>query len=258
MAELSKGLRPSVKFSKGLCPWADLGLDLERKDGDMTAAPDSGTEADTLDGAPGNGEGLKGAREAAFLEMQQKVEGRNVSSQTLLATDYLNHFNEIVMTLEMIPDMPELLEEAKAWQPKTYKDHFRDSTIADRELAIEAYDYVPTRYRRPFEKTIVQMSRLVVSSIQRLEKDLSEGHNELLRENAVALSRLLQRLIDQASAIIHGSQNTMDQGEIDAIMGPGSDGGFGAGAGVTSPAPAEKPAEEGPAMSQDDIDSLFG
>ncbi len=44
------------------------------------------------------------------------------------ATDYLNHFNEIVMTLEMIPDMSELLEEAQTWLPKGYREHLGDST----------------------------------------------------------------------------------------------------------------------------------
>ncbi|MGB0672009.1 MAG: hypothetical protein ACPGNT_10970 [Rhodospirillales bacterium] len=205
------------------------------------------------------------AREAAFAEMQAKVRGSNVNEQTLLATDYLNHFNEIVMTMEMLPDMPELFEEAHAWKPKTYKDHFRDSTIADKDLAVEAYDHVPKRYRRPFEKTIVQMSRLVVTSIQRLEADMQEGNLDLMRENAVALSRLLQRLIDQASAIIHGSEKVMDQNEIDAMMGTPSGPSAEKTASSPPPAPPGKVdggkadgTAEGAAMNQADIDALFG
>ncbi len=45
-----------------------------------------------------------------YLAFQHKVRGTNINEQTLLATDYLNHFNEIAMMLEMIPDMPEFLE----------------------------------------------------------------------------------------------------------------------------------------------------
>jgi hypothetical protein len=48
-----------------------------------------------------------------FLAYQEKVRDTNINEQTLLATDYLNHFNEIVMLLEMVPDMPEMLEDAK-------------------------------------------------------------------------------------------------------------------------------------------------
>ena len=50
-----------------------------------------------------------------FLALQQRVKGSNIDETTLLATDYLNHFNEIVMLLEMVPDMPEMLEEVKAF-----------------------------------------------------------------------------------------------------------------------------------------------
>src|SRR5262249_53928612 len=51
----------------------------------------------------------------------------NINPVSLLATDYLNHFNEAVMLLELIPDMPDMLTDAKRWAPKPYKQHFRDS-----------------------------------------------------------------------------------------------------------------------------------
>ena len=38
-----------------------------------------------------------GDDDAGFLAMQAKVKGSNIDETTLLATDYLNHFNEIVM-----------------------------------------------------------------------------------------------------------------------------------------------------------------
>jgi hypothetical protein len=51
--------------------------------------------------------------------MRTRIAGTNINAQTLLATDYLNHFNEIAMLLEMVPDMNDMLDEAKAWQPKS-------------------------------------------------------------------------------------------------------------------------------------------
>jgi len=154
-----------------------------------------------------------------YLAMHERTKGTNINDQTLLATDYLNHFNEIVMLLEMIPDMPDMLDEAKGWRPKTYKDHFLESSIADRELAIEAYDFVPTKFKGPFEQTISQLDRLISSSVDRLELDLSDGNVDLARENASALSKILQRLIDVAGGIIHGSSKSMDQADIDALLG---------------------------------------
>ncbi len=160
-----------------------------------------------------------GADNGEFLALQQRVKGSNIDETTLLATDYLNHFNELVMLLEMVPDMPDMLEEVKAWQPKSYKDHFKDSTIADKDLAIEAYDHVPGIYREPFEQTIKQINAMIASSVERLEANIRDGQEDVLRANVQTLSGILQRLMDMASAIIHGSANTMDQSEIDQLLG---------------------------------------
>ena len=149
----------------------------------------------------------------------QRVEDSNLDPKTLLATDYLNHFNEIVMLLEMVPDMPDMLEDGKAWKPKSYKDHFRDSTIADRALAIEAYDHVPALYREPFEQTVAQINATIASAIRRIEADMEAGDLDILRENTLSLCRILQRLMETASAIIHGSAKTLDQAEINLLLG---------------------------------------
>ncbi|MGE5546738.1 MAG: hypothetical protein ACM33T_07570 [Solirubrobacterales bacterium] len=155
-----------------------------------------------------------------FEEFRAKVKGTNISGQTLLATDYLNHFNEIVMLFDMLPDMPDMIEECKLWQPKGYKEHFADSTFSDRQLAIEAYDRVPTKFRRPFEETIGQLNELVRGSIARLDADIAQGADpEVLHETCRAVSRAAQALMDCASAIIHGSDRAMAQAEIDGLLG---------------------------------------
>ncbi|PIW27122.1 MAG: hypothetical protein COW30_11535 [Rhodospirillales bacterium CG15_BIG_FIL_POST_REV_8_21_14_020_66_15] len=153
-----------------------------------------------------------------YLDIKARATASNLDPETLLATDYLNHFNEIVMLLEMVPDMPEIMEEVKAWQPKGYVDHFRDSTIADRELAIEAYDHVLPVYREPFEQTVDQLNNLIASCVERLEHYIAAGNEGMLREQASVMSRMIQRLLDTASGIIHGATKTMEQQEIDVII----------------------------------------
>src|SRR5215212_6283957 len=64
----------------------------------------------------------------------------NINPRTGLATDYLNHFNEAIMLLEMIPDMPECAEDFLTWTPLTYAEHFMASNFRARDLVIEAYD----------------------------------------------------------------------------------------------------------------------
>ncbi|MBF0269814.1 MAG: hypothetical protein HQL44_14610 [Alphaproteobacteria bacterium] len=156
----------------------------------------------------------------SFLEWRQKVSGANINPQTLLATDYLNHFNEIVMMLEMLPDCPECIEEAKEWHPKTYPEHFQDSGFKDKELAIEAYNHVPSKFRRPFEQAVEQMNRLVQTTISRFEAAMTDGRSP--DEERIFVSeatQLLQRLGELTSAIIHGSTKAMDQEEIDILLG---------------------------------------
>jgi hypothetical protein len=154
----------------------------------------------------------------SFKAWQQRVRGTNISETTLLATDYLNHFNEIIMSLGMVPDMPEILEDCRAWQPKTYKDHFRDSSVADRELAIEAYDHVPAQYREPFERTIARLDQLVGEVIETLDDAVANGGPQLVQVKAKAGVEALQRLADMASAVIHGSAGALTQEQIDKLV----------------------------------------
>jgi hypothetical protein len=164
--------------------------------------------------------GLETQDDQEFEAFRAKVKGTNIDEQTLLATDYLNHFNEIVMLFDMLPDMPELIEDCKAWQPRSYEEHFRQSTFSDRELAVEAYGKVPPRYRVPFEETIHQINTLILESIDRLDTDIAVGADpEILRHTCSAVSRAAQALMDCASGIIHGSNHVMDQEEIDTMLG---------------------------------------
>ena len=143
----------------------------------------------------------------------------NISAQTLLATDYLNHFNEIVMLIDMIPDMPDMIEECKAWEPRSYVEHFAQSSFKDRQLAIEAYDAVPSKYRRPFEETLSQLNTVIQGGVNRLEEEIVAGADpNLVAEHVKAISRAAQALMDCANAIIHGSDRAMAQIEIDSLI----------------------------------------
>lgn len=164
--------------------------------------------------------GLDAEENDEFEAFRAKVKGTNIDEQTLLATDYLNHFNEIVMLFDMLPDMPELIEDCKAWQPRSYEEHFRQSTFSDKDLAVEAYGRVPARYRIPFEETIHQINTLILESVERLDADIAAGSDdEILRHTCGAVSRAAQALMDCASGIIHGSNHVMDQDEIDKMLG---------------------------------------
>src|ERR1700681_292064 len=69
-----------------------------------------------------------------------QLRAANINPRTGLATDYLNHFNEAIMLLEMIPDMPECAEDFLSWRPLSYAQHFTASNFRARDLAISAYN----------------------------------------------------------------------------------------------------------------------
>jgi hypothetical protein len=150
--------------------------------------------------------------------LQERARGSNVNDKTLLATDYLNHVNEIVMLFDLVPDAPECLDDCKAWEPRSYQDHFRASHIADRDLAIEAYDFAPAAFKEPFDQLVGEMNRLVALSIEKLDAALAEGNEDVTRLVAERASRNLQDLIGQASAVINGTDHVVDQAQIDALM----------------------------------------
>src|SRR6266571_3110589 len=69
-----------------------------------------------------------------------ELKAANINPRTGLATDYLNHFNEAVMLLEMVPDIPDCAEDFLQWCPLSYAEHFTASNFAARDLAIAAYE----------------------------------------------------------------------------------------------------------------------
>ncbi len=146
------------------------------------------------------------------------VRGKNINETSLLATDYLNHFNEIIMIIEMIPSMPECMEDAQDWRPKSYVDHFQDSVFADRDLAILAYENAPPRFREPFDSAVATMDALVARGLEKIQAALETGNEDLIADTTATSTNNLRKFVDVASAIIHGDEVTVDQSEIDDIL----------------------------------------
>ncbi len=168
------------------------------------------------DSSPNNSE--DGASDDALADLRSRAGGANINEKTLLATDYLNHFNEFVMVLDLIADMPDCLEDAEAWRPKNYRDHFRDSAFSAKELAIEAYDHSPAEYRDQFETLVDLINTLIPKGLERIRSAIDEGSADRVRFECTNTSRTLQKLLDLVSAVINGEKPTNDQQGIDAML----------------------------------------
>jgi len=90
-----------------------------------------------------------------------ELRAANINPRTGLATDYLNHFNEAVMLLEMIPDMPECAEDFLAWHPLSYAEHFTASNFKARDLAISAYNSADPIIRAEFDSITDSMTSIL-------------------------------------------------------------------------------------------------
>jgi hypothetical protein len=148
----------------------------------------------------------------------EKVPHGNISLQTLLATDYLNHFVEIIMLIELLPDMPELIAECRDWEPLSYKEHFERSRIADRDLALEAYALVPERYRKPLETTSGELHVLVRDRLDRLFEALEREDPDTVARTSKEAVRTLNNHLQKLNGIIHGGEFVLAQKEIDKLV----------------------------------------
>src|SRR5258708_25682802 len=99
---------------------------------------------------------------------RERVIGTTIDGGTLLSTDYFNSFNEVIMLLGMVPDMPEMLQDVQAWKFRTYEEHFRESGLPFAQLAIEAYAHVPADIRQRFEATVLELRRTVEEAARTL------------------------------------------------------------------------------------------
>jgi hypothetical protein len=94
-----------------------------------------------------------------------------VSPVTGLANDYLNVFNEILLLLEFLPTMPEMTEDALAWQPRTYEEHFEQSTLPGAKHALEVYARVDPALRKKFESVLSRLTEIVLDAQRTLARE---------------------------------------------------------------------------------------
>ncbi len=146
-----------------------------------------------------------GRRISHLKTLRALVRGKNISETTLLATDYLNHFNEIIMMIELVPTMPDCFEDAKNWQPLSYSEHFLNSGFTNKDLAVLAYENAPAEYRQPFDEAVEDMNQLILNGLSDIhsliDSDNTGGELETLVND---LCGKLRGLVDRCSGIIHG------------------------------------------------------
>ncbi len=143
----------------------------------------------------------------------------NINPQTGLATDYLNHFNEAVMLLDMIPDMPDCALDFMAWRPLSYAEHFTASHFAARDLAIATYEAADSDVRGTFDALTGAMTTLLLEVGKAMRDVRHESSRAMLAGQAAGW---LRPMVRQAGSVINGVAVQDDRSGIDAIMSDAS------------------------------------
>ena len=148
--------------------------------------------------APGKTSGDTAAR-AALLR------AANINPRTGLATDYLNHFNEAVMLLEMVPDMPECAEDFLTWTPLSYAEHFWASNFRARDLAIEAYESADPKVRTDFDNLTASMTSILTAVGAAMREAQQDKTRATLAEQAASW---VKPLVALAGGVINGNSES--------------------------------------------------
>ena len=152
--------------------------------------------------------GKVGGGDAARAEL---LRAANINPRTGLATDYLNHFNEAIMLLEMIPDIPECADDFLDWKPLSYAEHFIASNFKARDLAISAYQSADPVIRAEFDNLTSAMTSILTAVSTAMREARQDKTRATLANQATAW---VKPLVMMAGGIINGDR----EADVDYIM----------------------------------------
>jgi hypothetical protein len=146
--------------------------------------------------------------------------GPRINPVTGLSTDYLNHFTEAVMALEMAASMPECVDDLRAWQPRSYAEHFAASRFSNRDAIVAAYHSADPKVRSALDRAAEMLNALMERS-----RDLACQQSDAAEIEAIArrAAERIRPLIARTAAVINDTTADADgrqgpQAAIDAMF----------------------------------------
>lgn len=147
--------------------------------------------------------------------LREHTDGTNVNRNTLLTTDYLNHYAGMVMLLQQLPDTPEeLILYLLSWEPVSYIEHFETSGFKDGSLAVAGYRHAPESIRSTFDHIIERLHDESIRALDTVRLEAENGNTRALAMVCAEKVPVLRDLISEASAIVNQqvpSQDCIDE-----------------------------------------------
>jgi hypothetical protein len=139
-----------------------------------------------------------------------------------LSNDFLNHYSEVLMLIEMAGDEPAIAAELQEWRPVSYRAYFASSELRRAAAALAAYDALPEARRQAFEKLVASMDTLATMAVFALQPPSTpESAPLVVRATAPALRGIIARA---ATFLNSGGRNVAEaegdeaQAVIDRII----------------------------------------
>src|SRR5690242_13279520 len=113
-------------------------------------------------------------------------------AQDGLSNDYLNHYSEVLMLIEMAADDPAIAAELAEWHPVDYRTYFGSSELRRASAALAAYEALPAARRAAFERIVGSMDALADMAVFALQppcdgESVREAISVVVGETAPAL-----------------------------------------------------------------------
>lgn len=149
----------------------------------------------------------------------QVIENSYIGSQSYLSSDYLNLFTDILILLEEVADHPAYMDDIRKWTPKSYCEHFRESTLPFSDLAIWAFENAPAGTLETFKAHVDQAVVLIQETRAAIEVAHDTGTLAGLSSWLERQVEEIRNILDQTSALIDRNERHVSQDEIDKLMG---------------------------------------
>ncbi len=117
-----------------------------------------------------------------------------------LSNDYLNHYSEVLMLIEMAADDPVIAAELADWHPVDYRGYFGASELRRASAALAAYDALPDDRRIAFEKLVAAMDALAIMAVFALQPPSAPETAPVIAETTAPA---LRGLIARAAAFLN-------------------------------------------------------
>ena len=147
--------------------------------------------------------------------------GPNINPVTGLSTDYLNHFTEAIMLLELLPADPGCLADFLAWEPRDYREHFAVSHFSNRDAVIAAYETADPELSRSLDMLADLMNTLLLATREAISANPAAPKSHALARRSATV---LKPIVTRVSALINGTapglsnRASVPQAAIDAMF----------------------------------------